>query len=371
MNRTTLRLLTHPLSLLALAAAFGAACGRKAGEEAPPAPADTSMATISEAPAPTAGRRPLIYVTNEDSDDVTVIDAATDSVIATIPVGKRPRGIQVSPDGSTIYVAVSGSPKAGPGVDESTLPPPDKSADGIVVMDAATHQVKEKLPGGSDPEQFGVLPDGSRVYVSNEDNATATVLDVQSGEVLATVPVGVEPEGVAISPDGKHVYVSAETDHDVTVIDAATNKPIASFQVGERPRAIAFHPGQPLAYVTSELGGTVSVVSTDDYKVQDTIKLQGKNVKPMGVVVAPDGSRVYVATGRGGTVAVIDAATNKVLRTIPVGERPWGIGITPDGKKLYTANGPGNDVSVVDLATGQVTKRLPAGKGPWGVAVAE
>jgi len=67
---------------------------------------------------------PLVFVTNEDADNVTIIDSGTDSVIATVPAGKRPRGVRLSPDGKTLFVAVSGSPKGGPGVDESKLPPP-------------------------------------------------------------------------------------------------------------------------------------------------------------------------------------------------------------------------------------------------------
>lgn len=61
-----------------------------------------------------------IYVTNEVSGDLTVIDSATYNVIATVALGKRPRGIHASPDRKTLYVALSGSPIAGPDVDEST-----------------------------------------------------------------------------------------------------------------------------------------------------------------------------------------------------------------------------------------------------------
>src|SRR6266516_283787 len=71
-----------------------------------------------------------VYITNERSGDLSIIDGATQEVIATAPLGKRPRGIHASPDGQTIYVALSGSPIGGPGVDESKLPPPDKTADG-------------------------------------------------------------------------------------------------------------------------------------------------------------------------------------------------------------------------------------------------
>src|ERR1700689_3871917 len=75
-----------------------------------------------------------LYITNEVSGDFSVIDSTTFEVIATVPLGKRPRGIHPSPDGKTIYVALSGSPPAGPGVDERTLPPPGKRADAIGVF---------------------------------------------------------------------------------------------------------------------------------------------------------------------------------------------------------------------------------------------
>src|SRR6266496_1090836 len=86
--------------------------------------------TVASVPGPAqnSGKPPhlTIYVTNERSGDLTEIDASTFQVTATVPLGKRPRGIHASPDGRTIYVALSGSPIGGPGVDESKLPPPDK-----------------------------------------------------------------------------------------------------------------------------------------------------------------------------------------------------------------------------------------------------
>src|SRR5688572_10316881 len=76
-----------------------------------------------------------VYVTNEMSGDMTVIDGGTHKVVATVPLGKRPRGIQLSPDGKQLFVALSGSPIAGPGSQPSTLPPADPAADGIGVVD--------------------------------------------------------------------------------------------------------------------------------------------------------------------------------------------------------------------------------------------
>src|SRR4051812_18709312 len=41
-----------------------------------------------------------VYVSDEDGGNVIVISTASDSVVARIPVGKRPRGLRVSPDGT-------------------------------------------------------------------------------------------------------------------------------------------------------------------------------------------------------------------------------------------------------------------------------
>jgi YVTN family beta-propeller protein len=114
----------------------------------------TAPVQPAEKKAPTESFSPRIYVTNEVSGDMTVIDSGTYETIATVPLGKRPRGIRASPDRKTIYVALSGSPIAGPGVDERTLPPPDKSADGIGVFDVAQNNVVRIIKGGSDPENF-------------------------------------------------------------------------------------------------------------------------------------------------------------------------------------------------------------------------
>lgn len=131
-----------------------------------------------------------IYVTNEVSGDLTVIDSATYSVIATVPLGKRPRGIHASPDRKTIYVALSGSPIAGPDVDESTLPPPDKSADGIGVFDVAQNKVGRVIKSGSDPENFDVSKDGTQLFISNEDEEAVSVVDVASGTVVKSARSG-------------------------------------------------------------------------------------------------------------------------------------------------------------------------------------
>ena len=305
-----------------------------------------SLAALG-AVAARAGAEPLVYVSNERSNSVTVIDAAADKVVATIPVGNRPRGIGVSPDGRTIYVAL--------GHDNV-----------IAVVDAASRAVKARFAAGTDPEAFAVSPDGARLYVSNEDANTASVIDTKTGKVLATIPVGTEPEGVAVSPDGRLVYVTAETTHTISVIDTSALKTVATILVGSRPRESAFTPDGLRAFVTAEIGGAVSVIDVAKNAVVSTLKLDRPAPKPKGVVVHPGGKWAYVANGGSNDVAVIDVQALRVAAFIPVGTRPWGLGITRDGKKLYVANGVSNSVSVIDTASQKVVATIPVGQGALG-----
>jgi YVTN family beta-propeller protein len=311
-----------------------------------------------------------IYVTNERSDDLSIIDSAKQEVTATVPLGKRPRGIHASPDRKTIYVALSGSPIGGPGVDESKLPPADKKADGIGVFDVRENKLLKVIPGGSDPEEFDLSKDGSVLYTSNEDASLASFIDVAAGQVIASVPVGEEPEGVTATPDGKYVYVTSENDGTISVIDIAARKVIKTFPVGSRPRHVAFFPDGTKAYVTRENDGVISLIDAVKFQPIQTIELGTPGqIKPMLVILTPDAKTAYVSTGRGKKVFVIDTATSMVTSSFEVGDRPWGLALSPDGKTLYTANGPSNDVSVVDLATRTVTKKIKVGQSPWGVLV--
>src|SRR5204862_1263851 len=110
----------------------------------------------------------------------------------------------------TIYVALSGSPIAPPGVDESKLPPPDKTADAIGVVDVRQNKLLRLIHAGSDPEEFDLSKDGMLLYCSNEDAGLTSIVDIATGKVLTSIPVGPEPEGVTMSPNGNLVYVTSE-----------------------------------------------------------------------------------------------------------------------------------------------------------------
>ena len=332
------------------------------------------------APASLQAATYQVYVTNERSGDVTVINGSDFSVAATIAVGKRPRGIHVSPDGKLVYVALSGTPiEAPPQIDAHGNPVfekkkgddddnADKSADGIGVLDVATRRLTGKLHAGSDPEEFALSKDGRRIYISNEDTKTASVINIATAKLEHIVPVGQEPEGVTTTPDGKQFYVTCEAGGDIYVVDTGSYSAVAHFKVNGRPRSVAFLSAGGIGFIPSESVGELNVIDSLNAKVLRTITLPAGS-RPMRVKLSPDETRLYVSNGRAGTISVFDTHSYQLLETIKVGVRPWGIGISPDGKFLFSANGPSNDVSVVDLKTNQEVARVKAGASPWGIAV--
>src|SRR5437870_3675946 len=190
----------------------------------------------------------LVFVSNERSGAVTVIDGTTDAVVASFPVGKRPRGIHATPDGKRLVVTLTGAPRMAPGLDENRAPA-DKAADGLGVIDPTARKLTDRWHVGSDPEQFAISKDGKFAFIANEDDASALIVDLNSGQPRGKVKVSAEPEGVGVNPANGEVYVTCEDKGEVFVIDPDQQRVIAKIDTGGRPRSVAFLPDGSRAYV--------------------------------------------------------------------------------------------------------------------------
>ncbi len=290
-----------------------------------------------------------IFVTNERSNDISVINGDTLEVEATIDIGGRPRGIGLSPDGNELYIAVS-------------------EENSIAVVDPRSLEVLRKFKSGSDPETFAVHPNGN-IYISNEDDAKVSVFNPVTGEQVAEIPVGLEPEGVAISPDGKKVIVTSESTNMLHVITVPEHTIAANILVGARPRAATFNRAGTLAYATSEISGEVKKIDMVNYEILSKTKIADDKAKPKDVLLSKDELTVYVAGGRSNQVLVMDAIKMKLIKGIPVGKRVWGLAMSRDGKRIFTTDGVSGTVSVIDTDSNTRIKTIEVGKFPWGVVV--
>ena len=291
--------------------------------------------TVLVATAQSSSPATYAYITNGESNTVSVIDTATNTVTATVPVGSEPEGIAVSPDGTGVYVA-------------------NLKSNTVSVIDTATNTVTATVSVGNNPH--GVAVKGTKVYVTNYGDTTVSVIDTTTNSVTTTVSVGSSPFGVAVT--GTKAYVTNDKDKTISIIDTTTDTVTATVNIENQfPGGVAV-AGTKL-YVTSGGTNTVSVIDTATNTVTATVPVGDK---PTGVAIT--GSKVYVANFGSNVVSVIDTATNTVTATVNVGENPYGVAVNPDGTKVYVTNDHSNTVSVIDTSTNTVTATVSVGNLP-------
>ena len=297
-----------------------------------------------------------VFVSNERSNDISVLDSETWEVIDSFPGGNRPRGITLSPDGKHLYVCAS---------DDDT----------VRVFDAETYEPLWTLPSGPDPELFVLHPTGNPLYIANEDDNLVTVVDVETRQVLAEIPVGVEPEGMAVSPDAKYIINTSETTNMAHFINADTFEIDYNVLVDQRPRYAQYTSNGNKLYVSSEIGGTVSVIDphteggpTITKKISFEVPgILPEWLQPVGVKITSDDKWIFVALGPANRVAVIDAVTDEVVKYILVGQRVWQLDFTKDEQFLISTNGNSNDVTIIDVEKQEAVISVQVGEQPWGV----
>ncbi len=128
-------------------------------------------------------------------------------------VGSNPIGVAVGVDGTKVYVT-------------------NYESDTVSVIDTASSTVTSTVPAGFHPGGVAVSEDGTKVYVTNEFSNTVSVIDTVTNTVIDTVNVGTSPWGVAVSPDGTKVYIVNE-EGSVSVIDTNTNNVTATVNIGK------------------------------------------------------------------------------------------------------------------------------------------
>jgi len=302
-------------------------------------------ATITATPVQTG----FVYITNENDDTVSVIDTATHALVATIPVGSKPIGVAVSPDGGRVYVANSHS-------------------NTISVISTITNTVEATITNIPSAYGVAVSPDGTAIYVTNTYTDNLSVINALTYAVMATIPVGIEPTGVCVSSDGSRVYVTNVYGGNVSVINTATDLVIATIPAGGNPYGICVSRDGSHVYVANQASNNVSAIDVST----NIITLINVGEGPFGIALSPDGSRLYVGnSGTGavgapppGTVSVINTSNNLVTATFGVGIGPAGISFSPDGGRAYIANNYDNTVSVINTANNTVIATAPVGGYP-------
>jgi YVTN family beta-propeller protein len=187
-----------------------------------------------------------IYVANWGSDNVSVIDGATNTVAATIPVGSGPVGVGVNTITNRIYVANWGSDNVSviDGATDAEIDTDGNPANGIT-----------RIQVGTEPQGLAVNPTTDLVYTANRLSNNVSVIGGGTNAVVATVSAGSSSYGVAVNTATNRIYVTNQNDNTVSVIEDLPPAPVGG--VAELPD-VAESTGSPRPYYVA-LGGLAGV----------------------------------------------------------------------------------------------------------------
>lgn len=303
----------------------------------------------------------LAYVFNVGSQDVTIINTATNAKIATRRLGAAVKWIsneqqffdgqlvwtyEDQPDGSLDVIAIDlqkvevvRRTHVGRGPGHSVVLTPDRhraivNAAGenkLVIIDTRSGRVVQEVPVGKFPCDLHRTHDGRVAFVPERDQDTVAAIDLQTLQVIKRVHLGAgaHPHMLRVSPDGRFVWVQNAHANTNVILDAKTLDQVAVLPVGKTPVTNAFTPDGRFGWISHAQDNFISVVDAQTFKEVNRIKVaQGLAV----LAFRPDGKFAYVAAREAHAVGVIDVERQKLIKLIPAGQNPWGIITMPAPK---------------------------------------
>ncbi|WP_433665296.1 lactonase family protein [Nocardia sp. CA-128927] len=336
---------------------------------------------------PTAETHSVVYVSNADSREISVL--LLDSTGVLTPVGSAPvdgtvMPLAISPDRRFLYAGLRSEPFS---VKTFAIDPATGRLTGLATT-ALPDNMAYLATDRAGRSLFSASYSGDKIAV-NPISWNGTV-GPQPDEVIATAP---HAHSIVADPSNHHVFVAVlGGDHILQYrFDAASgrlkpNRPAAvGTELGAGPRHIVFHPNGYVAFATNELDGTLSSYLFDPATGTLT-PVSSISVLPEGfsgspwtsdVHVTPDGRYVYVSERTSDTIAGfrVDGMPGalELLGHTPTESQPRGFAIDPHGRFLVAAGQKSNAITsyAIDHATGALTARhrVPVGRNPNWVEI--
>ncbi len=245
-------------------------------------------------------------------------DIASQKVAASIPVGRIPFGIAISPDGKSAFVA-------NVGLFEYPLVP------GLTKDNYLTMGLEVPAYGypSKEAEQGVTYPDGRKIpgLGSPLDERAMSIWTVDLEQNTVT---GKFKTGLQIGDE----FENEEEEEEGEIVG------------GAHPNSVAV--GSRFAYISNSQNDLISVFDLKKHKVVKDIPLKFhktldhyRGIMPFGVALSPDEKTLYVACLSLNAVAVIDTKKGKVKGYIPTGWMPSRVKVSPDGKQIFVTSARG------------------------------
>lgn len=289
------------------------------------------------------------YVTDEAGNNVLIFDRLTGSSLEVVPVGASPRGIVISPDGTKVYIANSGS-------------------DSISVLDTMTKEVTNTifLGLGVGPEGLAITPDGRFLISANRVSNNISLIDPDTYRIIKHIPVGMSPLRVSVSPWGDWAFVTNSRSDDLMIVSLIAKQVVSSISMRPRPIGVKSSPSGDEIFISCHDSDVIQVVDSNLKKVVGSLPT---NRGPIDMVLDRRRGRIYVANAKSNDVSVLVESMNMKEATIPVGESPNALALDDTRRILYVVNQGDGTVSIIDLGKERVVDTIKAGIKPWGIVL--
>jgi len=312
-----------------------------------PIPFNVYEATLYGSISPALADVPFrVYVPNSNSNTVTVIDPRTLAVVDRFQVGQIPHHVTPSWDMGTLYVDNEGS---------STLTVLDIHSG----KPAATIQVPF-------PYNLYFTPDGTKAIVVVERLRRLDFRDPHNWWLLKSVNIPWPgADHLDFSADGRYLLISTEWSGMVAKVDTERMELVGSVSTGGLPIDVKLSPDGRLFYVSDQGKNGVHVIDGEAMREVQFIPT-GRGAH--GLQISRDTRSLFVSNRLAGTISVIDFATRQVGANWQVGGSPDMMQLSPDGSQLWMTSRFNGWVIIVNAATGGELGRVYAGPGAHGLS---
>jgi len=297
-----------------------------------------------EAEEPTRSR---VFVANESSNTVTVVDGESFQVVGTVDARNHAtHDLAVSRDGRWLFATNLASGR-------------------LSAINTRSMETVASIATGDRAHVVTLTNDNRQAWVANIGDNTISVVDTTTFRILGTIAVGKGPTGLTFSRDGRFAYVSNQGDKTVEVVDTASHRVIKAIPVGTNPHFLVLGPDGRI-WGTNTGGTDIYVI---DPATQD--KIASINVGPSPQQIAfgfkgLQGPNAYVTVAGLNRVVVLsaDPSNLRILEQIDVGQRPNGISGNREGTRLFVVHEISNDLKVIDTGSSAVLATVPVGRKP-------
>ncbi|MDR0880232.1 MAG: YncE family protein [Clostridioides sp.] len=214
-----------------------------------------------------------IYVANNNSNSIAVVDSDAQKVVKDIGLRYRPIALAVNPIVNAVYVV-------------------NQEGNSITVIDSTINEIVGSIKLGIVPNSITVDIVRNIVYVVNYGSHTVSLIDGYTNRIIAVLGTGARPDKIAINPLIDRVYISNLGDSTITVIDTRNKSVVTRIELPDIPRKIAVDCVNNLLYVIGRDSGLTILI---DCNTNSILPFVWRLNAPMGMAVNQNTGRVYIS----------------------------------------------------------------------------